>query len=102
MQATYRQLAKELGIDSLDTVGSRVRAALTEEVVEIVDVGAVGRAAPRRYRIKIGSAGLRSQVSGSAVLPSPAAVQAMIDDPQAAADAFANFDVEIRAVKDAG
>ena len=98
----YRQLGKELGINSLDTVGSRVRAALTEEVIEIVDAGISGRAAPRCYRIKIGSAVLGSQAAGSAVLPSPAAVQAMIDDPQAAADAFANFDAEIRAAKDAG
>ena len=79
-----------------------MKAALAEEVIEIVDAGFYGRTAPRRYRIKIGSAVLRSQASGSAVLPTPAAVQAMIDDPQAAADAFANFDVEIRAAKDAG
>ena len=102
VQATYRQLSKELGINSLDTVGSRVRAALTEEVIEIVEEGYASRNAPRRYYIKRGSAVLRSQVAGGAVLPSPAAVQAMIDDPQAAADAFVNFDAEIGAAKDAG
>ena len=69
VQATYRQLSKELGINSLDTVGSRVRAALAEEVIEIVDAGISSRTAPRRYRIKIGSAVLGSQASGSAVLP---------------------------------
>ena len=97
VSATYRQLSKELGINSLDTVGSRVRSALAEEVIEIVDAGIYGRAAPRRYRIKIGSAVLGSQASGSAVLPTPAAVQAMIDDPQAAAEAVANFNAEIKA-----
>lgn len=97
VQATYRQLAKELGVNSIDTVGTRVRGALTEEVIEVVDVGPVGRATPRWYRIKVGSAALGSQTGSAAVLPSPAAVQAMIDDPQAVADAFANFDAEVKA-----
>ena len=43
VKATYRQLGKELGISSTETVGSRMRAALAEDVIEIAGGGPVGR-----------------------------------------------------------
>ncbi|UZF93016.1 hypothetical protein [Bosea sp. NBC_00550] len=78
--ATVRQIMARLGIASRDTVASRIEAALTSGVLEVVNPTAP-RNAPREYRVRVSSTALRAQIAGSAAMPAPDAVAALVADP---------------------
>lgn len=84
VQATYNQIKTELGISSQDAVRTRITAALTAEIIEIVQPnGFSGSRNPGRaaniYRIKMSSTELKEQAVGARALPTPDDVQKVID-----------------------
>lgn len=86
VQASHNQIKAELGIASNDAVSARITSAFAAELIEIVDTTFSGKRArgraPNTYRINVSSEALTRQRAELPALPTPEAVQDMLDHPE--------------------
>ncbi len=98
VQISNKQLQDRLGINSGDTVTSRVKSALAADLIEIKDNN-LPRNSALQYRVKVPSLVLASQSAGGAGMPEPSIVEALARDPNALAVMLATVDAEEEAAK---
>jgi hypothetical protein len=99
--ATVRQLMAALGVASRDSVSTRLDAAVSAGVIEVVNPTAP-RTVAREYRIVTPSAVLLAQMAGSAAMPTPDLVAHYVEDPQAGERAIADHEAALAAAPGGG